>query len=495
MSQTDRPNVLIILSDQHSPHMLGCYGDELVRTPNLDRLAEEGMRFDNTYCPSPLCVPSRMSFMTGRTPTGNRCWDNQQILHSGIPTFAHVAGAAGYETALLGRMHFNGPDQRHGFESRPIGEFMCCQPGVKPRGGPMWAKYTGGTTGQHRVAVEVAGKGRTTYQWFDSAVNDRSCQWLRDYAAGQRKRPFAAVVGYLLPHCPFIAPKEMFDYYYDKVSVPAVEESQPATITRFRQLRDILDPPLSEERIRIARAAYYGCCEFTDARVGEILETLDETGLARDTLVIYTSDHGESAGEHGCWWKSNYYESSARVPMIARLPEAVPAASQCAAVTNLIDIAATVADIAGGEFPTPIDGRSLLPTLKGNHPADWIDETFSELVDPKHDRILPSRMIRSGKWKLWAFHDEDNLPPAMFDLENDPGELNDLGEDPSVADVRDELLTKLHAGWDPDEARAVCTADIGDMGALKAWGQSVQPRHPDELDAPPPSVEDNVELL
>jgi len=493
VSRPDRPNILVIMSDQHSPHLLGCYGNEVVRTPNLDRLAAEGMRFSDAYCAAPLCVPSRMSFLTGRTPSHNRCWDNAQTLHSAIPTWAHVLGAAGYETALIGRMHFVGPDQRHGFEQRPIGEFMARHPGAPIAGGPMWSRYPAISTGQARQTVEIAGRGQTHYQMFDAQVTEAACAWLRSRAGGGR--PFAATLGLLLPHCPFIAPKEAFDYYRRRVDAPVVEAEQPATVRRFRALRGLLDPPLPPERIRLARAAYYGLCEYVDSLVGRVLEVLEQTHLSENTLVIYISDHGESAGEHGCWWKSNYYESSVAVPMIARLPGVVPAGATCPAVCNLLDLPPTLAECAGTEFPTPIDGRSLWPTLTGRHPADWPDETFSELVDPKHGRLLASRMIRSGRWKLWEFHDEDHLPPALFDLENDPGELHDLAGDPAHGEVRDGLLAKLHADWDPQQALEATRAELADHQVIQAWGRAVQPVHPDHLPAPPAEAEDNVELL
>ena len=152
-----RPNILVLMSDQHSKRQLGCYGDPLVRTPNLDRLAYEGMQFDNAYCPSPVCVPSRMSFMTGRTPTSNRVWTNQAVLNSGIPTWAHTLTNAGYETALIGRMHFVGPDQRHGFEKRPLGEYMAVHPGAPWEGEPVFKAIPTDATSQHRISVEMAG--------------------------------------------------------------------------------------------------------------------------------------------------------------------------------------------------------------------------------------------------------------------------------------------------------------------------------------------------
>ncbi|MFC1526356.1 sulfatase-like hydrolase/transferase, partial [Candidatus Latescibacterota bacterium] len=177
-----RPNVLILISDQHSKFHLGCYGDPLVRTPHLDRLAVEGMVFDSAYCPSPLCVPSRMSFMTGRRPSANRVWTNGHILSSAIPTWAHALGAAQYETALVGRMHFVGPEQRHGFERRPVGEYSAVHPGADRLGTPQFRQLPRGTSGQSRVAVEVAGVGRTSYQAFDEIIAGAACDYLEEQA-------------------------------------------------------------------------------------------------------------------------------------------------------------------------------------------------------------------------------------------------------------------------------------------------------------------------
>lgn len=495
MSQSSPPNILLIMSDQHGRNGLGCYGSPIARTPNLDRLAGEGMRFTNAYCPAPLCCPSRMSFLTSRTPSRNRVWGNDHVLHSGIPTFAHALGAAGYRTTLIGRMHFVGPDQRHGFEERPIGEFSAGHPGSPNPNGPRWERFPGSTSGQGRPAVEIAGRGTTHYQWFDDQVASATCDYLRQRAAdADDRRPFAAVAGFVLPHCPFIAPHDLFDHYYDRVDIPEIEPDQPPTIRRFREVRGILDPPLPEERIRIARAAYFALCEYFDRRIGEVLETLAETGLDRNTLVIYCSDHGEMAGEHGCWWKSSYYENSVGVPLIARLPGVIEADSVCPAVCNLMDLGPTLADAAGAEPMRAVDGRSLWPTMRNAHPPDWRDVTFSELVDSRGGG-LPSRMVRSGRWKLWQYVDDENLPPAMFDLENDPEERHDLGRDPDFADERRRLLELLHADWGPAWAQREARALSDDLGPLLRWGEAVQPRHPDTLTTLPADVDADVELL
>jgi len=488
MATTDRPNILAITTDQHSKHVTGCYGCDTVRTPNIDRLAASGMRFDNAYCPAPLCVPSRMSFMTGRRPRDNRVWHNGNILHSAIPTWPHVLGADGYETSLIGRMHFMGPDQRHGFENHPIGEYFAGYPGTSP---DVWEGDLSGTSGQSRVAVERAGTGPTPYQWADERVTDRAVEYLRDRAETDRDRPFAAVVSYLLPHCPFIAPEELFEYYYDRVSVPTPDEDQPESVRRFRANRGIADPPLDEERVRVARAAYFALCERIDALIGRVIDCLDETGLADETLVVYYSDHGEMAGEHGCWWKSNFHEGSVGVPLVMRLPGRTSPDSSSEAVVNLTDLAPTFTDVAGAEFDTPVTGRSLVPILEGDRPDDWTDETYSEFVDMTG--MGPARMVRSGRWKLWDYPAED-VPPALFDLESDPDELNDLGTDPEYADVREDLLEKLYADWDPETTAREASAEHDNYLTLAARAKAVDPDSPDRLELPERDFRSEIDL-
>jgi choline-sulfatase len=487
MTATNEPNILVIQTDQHSRRVTGCYGNETVRTPSIDRLADDGMRFENAYCPAPVCVPSRMSFMTSRTPSNNRVWTNKNVLHSAVPTWAHVLGTAGYETALVGRMHFEGPDQRHGFQERRVSElgFLTGYPG---RPEPLWSGEFRGVSGPCRRSVEKSGIGTTQYQEFDQRVTDAAVEYLRERAASDASEPFAAVVGYVLPHCPFIAPENLFEYYYDRVEVPRVEDGQPESVEVFRRNRGILDPP-PEERIRIARAAYFALCEYVDSLVGRVLETLEQTDLAENTLVVYCSDHGEMASEHGCWWKQNYYEESVGVPLIARLPGRITEGSVADAVVNLTDLGPTFAEVAGTEFPTPVDGQSLWPTLTGNHPDDWADETYSEFVDNMCGDVGPSRMIRSGRWKLWEFGTAD-LPPALFDLETDPRERTDLGEDPEYADVRDRLREKLYENWDPATVRTECGRQEEWFESLSEWGSAVEPDHLEAVEMRPRDHDD-----
>ena len=482
-----KPNLLFIMSDQHSKFHLGCYGDRLVRTPHLDRLASEGMSFTNAYTAAPLCVPSRMSFMTGRRPSANQVWTNDHILNSALPTWAHVLGALDYETALIGRMHFIGPDQRHGFEHRPLGEYGANYPGAPKKGGPILKKIPG-TLGQTRACVETAGYGRTTYQDFDDKVARAACAYLEEKAQ-KSERPFAAVAGFVLPHCPFFAPRKLYQYYYERVDVPlpSARERQwePPAITNFKKRRR-LDQPLPMERIKVARAAYFGLCEYLDSKVGMILDKMDETGLRENTLVIYCSDHGEMAGEHGCWWKSNFYEGSVGVPLIARLPGVVPAEVQNPALCSLLDLAPTAVELAGGVSLPAADGHSLWRELQGERDGDRADSTFSELSTSHGDP--PSRMVRKGPWKLYKCHDD--TPPALFNLEEDPEELNDLGTDPAHGPVRRSLLDRLYADWNPAHVAHRSAELTRDMQVLSKWGQRVKPSHPAAL--PVEDVEDVV---
>ena len=485
---SDKHNILIIMSDQHARGVTGCYGNDIVRTPNIDRLAAEGMRFTNAYTPAPLCVPCRGSFMTSRTPSRNRVWENLHILAHNIPTWPHHLAAAGYETSLIGRMHFMGTEQRYGFENRPIGEYFDKNSYEK--------KPHHGALAQSRYVVETTGKGETIYTWREEQTADAACEYLTQHAnASSDDRPFAATVGLWLPHCPYVAPKELFDYYYDRVDIPPVEQAQPETITRFREHRGITD--ITEDEIRAARAGYFALTEFMDMQVGKILKTLQETKLDKNTLVIYCSDHGDLAGNHGCWWKSNYYEDSAGVPLIARLPDVIAPGSTQQAVCNLMDIGPTCVDVAGAKPMRDVDGRSLWPTLQGNHPEDWVDETFSEFCEFKYtgDSNFPSRMIRSGQWKLWAYGDEANLPPALYNLEDDPGELNDLAGNKKYAAIRDQLLEKLHANWDPKLVQTQAQQQREDFFTLNKWHGALGYPNIDKDLAVPPGLEDGIEWV
>jgi choline-sulfatase len=485
------PNILVIMSDQQSKHVLGCYGNTLVRTPNIDRLAAGGMRFTGAYCPAPLCVPSRMSFMTGRTPSRNRVWTNNNILCSSIPTWAHVLGAAGYETALMGRMHFVGTDHRHGFTRRPYGEWTARHPGVPEQGGPRYTRFPGSTAGGNRVVVEHVGRGPSFYQWYDRQVGDAACAYLCE--ASHQTRPFAAVVGFHVTHSPFIAPKPLFDYYYPRVDIPAPVETESPFMRAFRASRGFLDPPIPEQRIRLARAAYYGMCEYGDAQIGRVLDTLDACGLADNTVVIYCSDHGEMAGEHGCWTKSCFHEASAGIPLVVRYPGRTAPGATCNLPCSLMDLGPTFAELAGADAGD-VDGRSLVPELTGAVGECAGQTAFSEMI---YGPLGAGRMIRRDQWKLWHARPAggDALPPVLFNLDDDPEEMRDLGQDNRHSEIREELMAELGVGWEPADIHRDLAQQQRDMNVLSAWGRQTRPDCHDTVAFPGPEIEADLELL
>ena len=477
----DRPNFVVVVSDQHHPRVMGYAGDGVVRTPNLDRLAAQGVRFEGTYCGSPLCVPSRMTFLTGRHCSDIGVWSNNCMLASDIPTFAHGLGIAGYETVLGGRMHFVGPDQRHGFERRIIGDVLSPFPGGPP---PDLGHIPTATTGQSRKAVEVAGPGRTAYQAYDMAVTDACCRYLEGRGRAKDDRPFCLVVGYVLPHCPFICPKRLYDEYHDRVGIPQVppgyENRLHPAIRLWRERRGVNG--LDEATVRRARAAYYGLVTFMDEQIGRLLQALSGTAFAKDTAVVYLSDHGEMAGEHGMWWKSSFYEGSVRVPMLWSWPGRFPEGRVIPRVTSLLDVGPTLLDLAGADLLPGASGRSLAGFLSGSGEVeDWPDEATSENVlwggEPA------GRMIRQGPWKLNHYHGYD--APQLFNVAEDPEEFEDRAEDPACAAVRERLLARAREGWDGDRIEAELKRRADGRAVVRRWAGKVAHDLSDFWQAPP----------
>jgi choline-sulfatase len=422
-----------------------------------------------------------MSFLTGRHPFQNGVWDNDDTLPSDVATFAHVLGAAGYETALIGRMHFNGMDQWHGFEKRLVGSLGPPFPNGKY---PLPPELMVGATCSSRAGVDLAGAGKTAYQVYDEQVSEAAVQYLREKVP-DGGRPFCAVVGFVLPHPPFICPKDQWLYYQDRVTVPSVPsgyfEHLHPMVRRWREMREIEN--LTPEEVKKARAGYYGLVTYHDFLVGKVLRALEEApDLLRDTVVIYTSDHGEMAGENGMWWKCNFYEGSVSVPLIVAYPQRFKAAQRRDEVVSLIDVGPTLVDLAqAGPWPTAT-GKSLVPLLSGAS-VNWMNEAYSE-YPPERDQPA-ERMIRSGKWKLVYF---DRMRSQLFNLENDPHEFNDLAEDAGHKEIREKLLEQVLDGWSPKQVNIEVANRQRDQAIIRCWYAKVNPPpSPQQWIAPPGS--------
>ena len=476
-----RPNLLYIHSDQHNPFVTGCYGDELVQTPHLDRLACEGVVLDACYCPSPICTPSRMATLTGRYPHENRVWTNSHVLDSAIPTLAHAMGAGRYRPTLVGRMHAIGPDQLHGYTERLVGDHETNHVGGRDAD---HGQLTG-TTGPARISLTNSGRGQSAYQVHDEDVTAATVHWLDRYGvrrrAGQETEPFSLAVGYMLPHQPFVARAEDYALYEGRMTLPRTAEPfgdhLHPHIRDWRETCGIVDVP--DDEVLRARTAYWALVTRMDHMIGLILAALRANGLEEDTLVLYTSDHGEQVGEHGLWWKQTFYEDSVRIPAVLSWPGRLPAGARCGRVCSSLDLNATMVEALDCPALPHSRGRSLLPVLQSPATATWEDVTFSEFCldaagagGPFPEDGVRQRMVRRGDWKLNYY---DGQPSQLFNLAEDPRETRDRAADPDCRAVRDELETLVLNGWDPGAVREEMARLRADGAVLAGWTQHVQP--------------------
>ena len=474
--RSDRPNLLFLFSDQHTQRVAGCYGDVLGATDNLDRLATQGVTFDRAYCPSPLCVPSRMSMLSGRWPYEQECWTNDDYLRSDAPTWLHAVGAAGYRPVLAGRLHAMGPDQLHGYAERMVGDHSPNWGGVPRHDLGVLDK----ANDPWRESLDRAGVGQSAYQVKDIETTRAACAFLQ--RAGEARRagpdePFCLTVGYLLPHPPYVAWRE--DYARFEGRVPAPTYASPPNDAHvweawWRENRGIAD--VADHVVMRARTAYYALVYRMDALIGELLDCLDASGLADDTLVVYTTDHGDQLGERGLFWKHTLYEDSIRVPLLMRWPGHLPQGERRPHVVNLTDVAATMIDALGGPSLPHGRGRSLLGVAR-DAAAPWRNETFiehcSDVVPAwTGGRAVQQRAVVNDRWKLIV---HGGHPPQLFDLAADPGERQDLAADAKHAAVRERLIARVTDGWDPAAVAERIRERRRDKDVLDAWARNVRP--------------------
>ncbi|MBN1671154.1 MAG: sulfatase-like hydrolase/transferase [Kiritimatiellae bacterium] len=461
MTDTKQPNIIFILSDQHNRAVLGGAGDTVARTPNLDRLAANGVLFENAYCSSPLCVPSRTSLLAGLHVTAIDCYSNETALRSDRATFVHALGVAGYETVLAGRMHFVGPDQSHGFAVRLTGDITPTLLGG--RGVPYGTM--GGLTGQRGSIVKRSGPGRTSLNAYDEAVTQAACDYIRAYP---NDKPLFMTIGHYAPHCPYVCPPGLFDYYYKNLPPPSAPEgflhsAHPAVKDWF----DIREMHVVEpEDVKRARAAYYGLVELVDGYTGEILQAV-EAGLdPQNTLVVYASDHGDMIGHNGLFWKSNMYEGSVGVPLIFSGAGLATGGRRVRQPVSLLDLAPTLIEIAGGPPLPDMHGENLLPLLRGAAVENWERPIVSLLAS--RARRSHCAMVRRGEWKMVEHVEYPER--QLFNLTADPAEQNDLGPAPEYAALIESLAGELRPFWDGARVSEICRLQLEHTELLRQWG-------------------------
>lgn len=480
----EAPNVLVIMSDQHNSRVMGCAGDPVVRTPNLDALAAQGVLLDNLYCQAPLCAPSRMSFLTGMLPSQNGVMTNEQMPSPAHPTYAHSAGAVGYRPYLSGKMHALGPDQLLGHVDREVGDHGPNYPGGgKPVRGPL-----DGAMGPNTTSLQKIGIGRNAYQVRDEYAAEAVISHLHRHAIEQRatleRRPFFITVGLMLPHQPYVARREDYEPYGGRVGLPRVPaastEVDAHPFLRWWREATGIAAGVPEEMVLKARTAYWAMVTRMDTLIGTILDTVQQLDTAENTLIVYTSDHGDHIGEHGLWWKQTLLDPAVKVPGIVTWPGVIPAGQRSERVAGLVDINTTIIEAIGGPALPRSVGRSMLGVLGGS--ADWDDVTISEhCADRNQGNGLGSidvpqphyqRMVRSRRHK---YIDYGHEPAQLFDLDADPDETRNLVGDPALADVVSALASRARDGWDPDEIMAETRCSIAEQQVIRAWTRDVEP--------------------
>jgi len=465
----EKTNILMIMCDQMVPLLTGAYGHPVVQTPNLNRLVQEGVRFDNAYSTCPICSPTRQSLFTGKYPSNLDCFDNTSILASDQPTLCHYLSIAGYDTALTGKMHFIGPDQTHGFERRLNTDVFPSDFTWLPQRPKksMLEDYADFHAQPIAIDYVTAGIRQWSMQFdYDEETHFRALEYLRSrrsqYTGTLQKelpprdeRPFFLCVSYCHPHEPFHVTQELWDLYEGQdIPLPEVppdlaehEHPMDQMLNTFHGTHRVdLD---DKEALYTMHRAYYGLVTYVDRKVGELLQALDDYGLRENTLVIFLSDHGDMLGERRMVQKRTFYEYSSRVPWIMAHPKLEASGVTVAEPVSIIDVMPTILDFIGtdDEKMTPIDGESVLPLVKGEQDPERA--VFTEL----HAEGVNTTcfMVRQGDFK---YIHVTGYGPQLYNLVEDPKEWNNLAGTPEYADIETKLHGLIMAKFDPGDIEA-----------------------------------------
>lgn len=441
MKESARPNILFIMADQVSAPLLRVHNEQSpIKTPHIDALAARSKVFTSAYCASPLCTPARSSLVTGQLPSRIAAWDNAAPLGCEVPTYAHYLRREGYETVLAGKMHFVG-EQLHGFEERLTtdiypGDFGWAVNWDEPDRRLEW----------YHNASSILQAGpcvRSNQLDFDEEVMFKSTRYL--YAAARRtsSRPFCLTVSMTHPHDPYTIHREYWDRHQnDEVPLPEVSlryDEQDPHSKRLLRVCD-LEQDIPVEAVRRARRAYFGAMSYVDDNVGKLVQILKDTGMDKNTIVIFSSDHGDMLGERGLWYKMSWFEASSRIPLLVSFPSRF-SPGKIPEHVSALDILPTLVDLIGGTIDDrlPLDGTSLLPLLLGGTGHGTVIGEYTG-----EGTVSPTIMIRRGPWKFIGCPAD---PPQLYNLDSDPKELHNLATDASVNYIVREFTAEVDRRW------------------------------------------------
>ncbi len=433
----DRRNVLFIAADDLAC-TLGCYGDPMAKTPHLDRLAAEGVGFLNAYNQIPLCNPSRASVMTGMRPDKIKVYDLDRHFRDEVPdvvTLSQQFKNRGWFTGRVGKIyHYNVPASigTDGFDDPP-----SWQQTINPKGRDKTDEPLIFNAEPHRkisAALSWLAADGTDEEQTDGMIATEAIRLMREH----RDEPFFIAAGFFRPHTPYVAPKKYFDLYpLDEIRLPYAPEDDrdDIPVAAFAHNCPVPNYGLEPPVLRKAIQAYYASVSFVDAQVGRLLDAVDELGLAKNTLIVFWSDHGYHLGEHnGVWQKRTLFEQGARAPLLFRAPSVKSSGQPCRRVVEFIDIYPTVMEWAGLPLPKSLDGRSLMPLLRDPNKS-WDGFAITQILRPADDRLDTQVMgcsIRTARWRYteWA---DGNSGVELYDHQSDPLEFHNLAIDPDPA--------------------------------------------------------------
>lgn len=475
-----RPNVLFIAVDDLRPE-LGCYGNQVIQTPNLDRLAAGGMVFNRAYCQQAVCSPSRSSLMTSRRPDATRVWDLETHFRVALPdaiTLPQQFKANGYYCAALSKIYHHGfEDGRSWSEPHwyPSGQTIDTDPvdwtkRIVKRAGPGVQEYlkrpmpadndkptAGLRPGQRPKGAAFEISPKSDDELPDGCTAAEAVKRLHELKT--KGQPFFLAVGFLKPHLPFVAPKKYWDLYDpDKIPSPAIDhlpDGAPAFAGHDNgELHSYANipngNPIPADLAKTLRHGYYACVSYTDAQVGRLLEALEREGLADNTVVVLWGDHGWQLGDHGLWHKHTNFELATRAPLLIRVPGQKTAGQKCEAPVEFLDIYPTLANVCGVPIPAGLDGVSLKPLIE-NPSASLKQVAISQY--PRGGRQTGNRplmgySIRDERWRLTVWRDRKNqetVATELYDEKNDPAETVNLAGKPEHKAIVEVLSKHLPA--------------------------------------------------
>jgi uncharacterized sulfatase len=438
-------NVLFVAVDDMN-NDLGCYGHPLVKSPNIDRLAKMGVRFDRAYCQFPLCSPSRSSLMTGLRPGTTRVFDLKYHFRKGLPdvvTLPQMFMNNGYYAARVGKIyHYGNPGDigTSGLDDPPSWKHF-----VNPAGRDKTVlendimNYTPNRGLGSAMAFLSDAKGKDE-EHTDGKVALEGIKLIEEH----KDKPFFLAIGFYKPHTPYVAPKKYFDLYpKDKIDLPKVAAED---------VKDVPKPALAstapwpyfgvtKDQARECKQAYYAAISFVDAQIGKLLDTMDKHKLLDNTVVVFWSDHGYHLGEHGLWMKQSLFEESARVPLIIVAPGAKGNGQVCVRTVEFVDLYPTLADLAGLTPPKNLEGASLKPLLDDPKKA-WDRPAYTQVQRGN----FPGYSVRTERWRYTEW-DDGKKGAQLYDHDADPHEYKNLIDDAKYAKVVEEMKGLVKKNW------------------------------------------------